>query len=179
MSPDEQRVVRAAGGFLGLVAHRGPTASAPGWPYIGGRSPIHLFDRRGSIDYSGKGVWFHYSTPSDPRQLVLLVKWQQIRDHARTLPTDLLERLRDHRSRRLAHQNNHPGYPGRWHGIPYAVPRNSLGQTWEEVDEWWHTVHMPEYRALDAERAALLDEVFPLAVAHEPVDLLELLAVTP
>lgn len=162
LTRDEQCLLWAAGGFLSIIAHQGLPEAAP----QGGGGPHSLLGHEGVwIEYAARGVWCHYWTESDPRQLLLHVTWSKVRKHAESLPDDLLRRLRDHLRRRREHQVSPPGYPGRWRGVPFVVPRNGKGQTWEEVDQWWHDVHMPGFRRLNAEGAALLDEVYPLPSA--------------
>lgn len=171
LTRDEQRIVRAAGGFLRVIEHQGDLTFIAGWPFEGGcTAPDDLRSQWPGchIWYSAKGVRLYYSTPSDPRQLIELVRWRSIQAHGSRLPDSLRLRIRDHLRARVAHQVTFRSYPN----------RSADPEGWDEADRYFREAHMPEFVRLQDERRTLLDEVYPLTVDHEPTDLLELLAVT-
>lgn len=125
------------------------------------------------IGWSHDLLNLHSSKPSDYE---LFVTWTRFSEHARSVTTPArTERARAHLKRGTAHQLGSKSYPGSWRGVPWIVPRTADGETYEDVQEWHRTVHMPEYHAIHDERRALLEEFLPLLTDDEPVDLLELL----
>lgn len=171
LSRDEQHIVRAAGGFLRVIEHKGDLTFIAGWPFEGGCSVSGYLKAKHPgchLWYSAKGITLYYSTPSDPRQLIELVRWRSIQQHAERLPGDLSLRVREYLRAQVAHQCAHRSYPNR--------AKDPEG--WDASDRYFHDVHMPEFERLLAERRTLLDAVYPLTVDAEPTDLLELLAVT-
>lgn len=143
----------------------------------------------GSYDLDGVSGWYQ-TTPrgrgwapdlrgfsSSPSAYDVFVSWTDLRDHLTPLARqERVERVQSYLRRAIEHQLAGPTYPGRWRGVPFVVPRNGKGETHEDCERYWRDVHMPEYRALRLEEAALLDELFPATAANaEPLDLLELL----
>lgn len=157
LTRDEQRVLHAGGGFVRVLMGQEPPT---------GGSSITALGIRGTLDHwTGKGLEFWYITESDPHQLVMRITWAQVRGHGEALSPALRTRLADHLSRTREHQQSFKSYPN----------QRANPDGWAEADRYFHDVHMPAYRALCAEFAGLLDECYPLAVDHEPTDLLELL----
>lgn len=135
--------------------------------------------QRGSYVTSSKGIGWaarpvHPSSPASAYDL--LVGWPRIRRHLTSQVTGALrEAIVDHERRRIKHQIGAKSYPG-WTRIPFVTPMTPDGETAEDVDRWFREVHRPAGRVLDAERADLLNKLYPATAPDaEPTDLLELL----
>lgn len=181
MIADEQRVCRAWGGWqvAEILIDPDTKSAAP----IGGRSHFAaLGDESHWLDYDAKGLRVgHLGEPP-----VLTVKWSALRAHARQVGTpELRERLRANRVEAREHQRSFPRFAasaaaaGCGRTVTIGPITQAQALYLEEYDRHHKDVFVPyciDGRRIEAELDALLDECFPLAVDHEPVDLLELLA---
>lgn len=108
----------------------------------------------------------------------LVITWQRIADHFAAHRTpDLVADCSAQAKASLQLQTDMKSYPQRWPGVPWALPLTSDGETWEDVDRWWHDVHMPAWRETRARESALLDRIYPATDPDAaPTDLFALLA---
>lgn len=107
------------------------------------------------------------------------ITWARIEEHcgrARGRDPELADDILSYERARVKNQvDDCPGYPPRWHGIPWILRVNELGMTYDEVDRHREEIYYPACTRLSQRRRALLERVFPLLTDDEPVDLLELL----
>lgn len=181
LSRDEQRVLRAIGGWTvaqALLGHPDRISE------YAGRSHFSAYrgDERDHVEYNRTRIAVG-AIGALRGKPVFTVKWAAVVRHGKELSTDLLDRLRDQQQRSQLLAAEHMGKC--WPPPAYAPKIGPL--TREQYDrtlarehydrEVWRP-YVEATRALRAELAGLLDEAFPLAADNEPADLLELLAAT-
>lgn len=186
LTPEEQRAVRAMGGWAVLDLLIRPDA---GWPgaEAGGSSVARGWPDGHHYEYSRNALRVLAPSP-DFGAVAVEVKWAKVGRYAERLSAGLVERIRSHRLEAREHQSTYPSpYPGI--GRPYcwdtsectgaecgqcARDRIDLAAANERAQRDREAWYVESARLRDVERS-LLDEAFPLADAPAEPTFLDLM----
>lgn len=174
LTPDQQRMLRGQGPCnVRLLGY--PDTTEP--PDFGGASNPRGFDQDHTwLEYDRSGIRIevisctcgqrdHTTSCARIHDVLVEATWSEVKAYARSLPYDLIARLRScaDRGQRLAFEEFHARYADGKAHQPRTVP--------ESVRERFKTAR----QLIRDEEAQLLDEAFPHADAGPEPDLFDLL----